>query len=585
LVVEGLESRCLLAVTINEFPLPVANSLPGGITAGPDGNLWFCEERGVTDQIGQINPTTHAIAEYPTPTANSGAFSITTGPDGNLWFTESIGKIGQINPTTHVINEFPTASNGSGFVGPQGIAAGPDGNVWFTDYTPNEIGQINPTTHAITEFPVPTAHSALALITAGPDGNLWFTEGGGKIGQINPTTHAITEFPTPTANSGPLGITAGPDGNLWFTESTVNKIGVINPTTHAITEFPIPTANSSLFEITTGPDGNLWFTELHGNKIGEINPTTHAITEYPVPTASSAPLGITLGPDHNIWFTEQSGNKIGQVVIPTALVATTTTLTPSSVTITTNQSTQFTAVVTPNSGTGTPAGNVVFTLDGTPQSPVPLQVVNGVAQAVLPVSGLSVGQHTLVAAYQGNATFAASPPSNTATITFNAVTVPPRVVALQRFGFHTQPTSLVLSFSQPLDPNPAQNVNNYQLVTLAHTRHGLVAGRRISVPQALYLPETTQVELFPAQRLNLHAVYQLTVVGTPPGGLTSAAGVPLDGVGNGVPGSNYVALVTKDSLAGPASASGSNAAQVRGRAPLVRPIPHFGAMRRFHSGP
>jgi streptogramin lyase len=37
---------------VTEFPLPTANSIPAGITAGPDGNLWFTEFNG--NQIGRI---------------------------------------------------------------------------------------------------------------------------------------------------------------------------------------------------------------------------------------------------------------------------------------------------------------------------------------------------------------------------------------------------------------------------------------------------------------------------------------------------------------------------------------------------
>ena len=40
------------------------------------------------DQIGMINPTTHAITEFAIPTANADPYGITAGPDGNLWFTE-----------------------------------------------------------------------------------------------------------------------------------------------------------------------------------------------------------------------------------------------------------------------------------------------------------------------------------------------------------------------------------------------------------------------------------------------------------------------------------------------------------------
>ena len=42
-----------LSGKIREFPITTAIfSQPGGITAGPDGNLWFTEEHG--NKIGQL---------------------------------------------------------------------------------------------------------------------------------------------------------------------------------------------------------------------------------------------------------------------------------------------------------------------------------------------------------------------------------------------------------------------------------------------------------------------------------------------------------------------------------------------------
>ena len=84
---ERSEPRCLLAVTINEFPVPTPGAAPNAITAGPDGNLWFTD--GGANQIAMINPTTHAVTGFPIPTPNSYPSAITVGPDGNLWFTES----------------------------------------------------------------------------------------------------------------------------------------------------------------------------------------------------------------------------------------------------------------------------------------------------------------------------------------------------------------------------------------------------------------------------------------------------------------------------------------------------------------
>jgi streptogramin lyase len=73
--------------------VPTAESVPEWITAGPDGALWFTEERA--SNIGRIT-TSGEITEYPTPTADAYLFGITAGPDGALWFIESIGNIGQV---------------------------------------------------------------------------------------------------------------------------------------------------------------------------------------------------------------------------------------------------------------------------------------------------------------------------------------------------------------------------------------------------------------------------------------------------------------------------------------------------------
>jgi len=136
---------------------------------------------GLTRAAEGATPAPGAVTEFPLATANSGPQGITAGPDGNLWFTEyNANKIGRITPAG-VITEFsvPTAASG-----PNWITAGPDGNLWFTEWNANQIGRITPA-GVVTEFFLPTANSGPAGITAGPDGNLWFTEAtANKIGRI-----------------------------------------------------------------------------------------------------------------------------------------------------------------------------------------------------------------------------------------------------------------------------------------------------------------------------------------------------------------------------------------------------------------
>jgi virginiamycin B lyase len=295
------------AQTVSEFTVPTANGKPEGITAGPDGALWFTEENG--SKIGRIT-TTGTITEFTTPTAGSGPVGITAGPDGALWFTEGrINKIGRAT-TAGAITEFPIPTAASA---PFTIAMGPDDGLWFVEFAGNKIGRIA-TTGAVSEFTIPTIGSQPLGIATGPDGALWFTENAGnKIGRIT-TTGTVTEFAISTGSSKPLGITAGPDGALWFTENAGNKIGRIT-TTGTIAEFPVPTATSGPEFITAGPDGALWFTEIAvaANKIGRIT-TSGTITEFTIPTANSNPFEITAGPDGALWFTELAANKIGTLL-------------------------------------------------------------------------------------------------------------------------------------------------------------------------------------------------------------------------------------------------------------------------------
>jgi streptogramin lyase len=294
---------------INEFTIPTANSQPTGITAGPDGNVWFVEQLG--KKIGRITPS-GTITEFPIPSSISGPYGITAGPDGNVWFVEQYGnRVGKITPAG-TITEYTVPTAGSQ---PTGITAGPDGNLWFVEYSGNKVGRITPS-GTITEFPIPTGGSNSYNITAGPDGNLWFAEdSGNKIGRITPFG-AVTEFPIPTAGGNPYDITAGLDGNLWFTEISVNKVARITPA-GAVTEFPIPSPGGLALSpqgITVGADGNIWFTEgnLPGNKVGRITPSG-AITEFPIPTDGSLPYDIAASTDGNLWFVENAANKIGRL--------------------------------------------------------------------------------------------------------------------------------------------------------------------------------------------------------------------------------------------------------------------------------
>ncbi|MGO9915342.1 MAG: Ig-like domain-containing protein [Isosphaeraceae bacterium] len=435
---------------------------------------------------------------------------ITQGPGGNIFFSEGhpneIGEkeIGEINSTTHVVSQFPVNATSDG---PYGPAAGSDGNIWFgygrnTPLLDNAINSLNPNTGAVSNFPIKTANSAPYAIVA-DDGNIWVGENGAAhIAELNLTTHGIADFSDVSQGIFPaiFSITVGPDGNLWFTASSDQQtngqmtqgpdgFGEFNVTTHVTTFIATPGFKPA--DIISF-DGNLWFLGLTivspgDTTIHKFNMATRVVTGFPLPgvgaSGTNHAAGLASGPDGNLWFLEQGTRNVAEFNPNTH--ATTEFPIPT-----------LAGAAIPSDMTSGPNGTLWFTVFQSPNS----------------------SEIGLVAA-------------------------PTTVTALHRFGVHDQATSIVLTFSAPLDPSSAQNVSNYTIIG--------PRGNPIAVDSAVYNATNDTVTIHPHDRLNIHYTYHLTVKGSTPGGETDANGFLIDGAGTGQSGSNYQATVTRQNLVYP----------------------------------
>lgn len=303
---------------------------PSGMTAGPDGNVWYTDQG--THRIGRITPdgTITTFADPGGVHSTNGPDNITAGADGNLWYTSpSTGRIGRITPAG-VFTTFADPAGMASTRDPMGITAGPDGNLWFASYGTQRIGRIDPNAanpaSTITTFADPSGTvSGPYDITAGPDGNLWFTSiSNNRIGRIDPNAanpaSTITTFADPSGrpDDAYTAITAGSDGNVWFTNANNHQIGRITPdgtiTTFADPAGAGPDSTYSPYDITAGPDGNLWYSNVSSGRIGRIDPNAadpaSTITTF---AGAGAPVGIAYGPDGNIWFTNPYNSRIGRL--------------------------------------------------------------------------------------------------------------------------------------------------------------------------------------------------------------------------------------------------------------------------------
>ena len=248
-------------------------------------------------------------------------------------------------------------------------------------------------------------------------------------------------------------------------------------------------------------------------------------------------------------LTVQQGTSTAATVIVDASDVAVTSPVPLGTTV------RDTAMVAGTPTAFTPTGTLTYefftTIDGTgthTDQTVTLNTDGTVPDSALH-GPLAAGVYSFIAVYSGDSNYAGSAsPVEPLMVQQDLLVPPPSVTSLERFGFHAQPTAFVLTFSSALDPTRAQDTQNYTLTPVGP--HGHVVGNT-RIVAAVYNPFAHTVTLHPATRLYLFQRYKLVVNGMPPSGLAGPSGILLDGLGNGIPGSDYVRNFGPGILAGP----------------------------------
>jgi hypothetical protein len=485
----------------------------------------------------------NAQAEFPITTLSAGHHTVSAAYNGDSTFNTSNGTLSHdqtvnaLATMTAVVSSQNPSNVGqqvtfTATVAPASVTGTPTGTVTFTidgtAQTPVPLQVVGGNDQA--SFPISTLAARDQTVSAMYNGDSTFSTSTGALS------------PNQTVNSLPATMTT--------------VVSSLNPSTFG---------DSVTFTATVAPASGI------GTPTGTVTFTIDGQAQTPVPLQvvggndqAQFPISTLPGGTHTVrvmyncdsMFAPSTGALSPDQTFNTAL--TTTSLVSAQNPATFGQPITFTATVSVALVTGVatlPAGDpptgTVTLLDGTttPGS-MPL---DSSGQAAFSVSSLSVGTHSITAHYNGDIDFAPNTSNALSQVVNPSSAVAPTVVLLQRFGFHMQPTSIVLTFSTALDPAAAQNVANYTIVTLGGKGvGGSMVGHVTHIVSAIYDPTTLTVTLHPAHRMDIHNFYKLTVNGLPPEGLTGATGLPLDGAGNGVPGSNYVADISAKTLAGPA---------------------------------
>ena len=242
-----------------------ANSGPSGITAGPDGNLWFTEHDG--NRIGRITPagtvTEFSAASRPTAARR---YRGGTGRQPLVHREPAAARIGRITPAGAVTEFSSGISAGSG---PQGITAGPDGNLWFTEFGGNRIGRHGAATHGDRRLAEQRQrgrrhhdHRHRHRTSAPLPGETLVLAGGVRLPRSSAAARLSCTAQTLPHTAGTVDVTvtvnggsSAPSAGDQFTYTTSTPLTTFTEFSTGIT----PAAGRT--DITVGPDGNLWFTE------------------------------------------------------------------------------------------------------------------------------------------------------------------------------------------------------------------------------------------------------------------------------------------------------------------------------------
>lgn len=270
-----------------------------------------------------------------------------------------------------------------------------------------------------------------------PTGNVTFTSNGTTIADCNGSGSAVAldgngkaVCATKSLQSGTDSLVANYGGDGTFSGSTSNTVSqtVAQATTSTSVNSSSPTStvnDSVTFTATVTPhasavplSGTVTFTDngtaIRGCAV-PVDPTTGvAVCTTSALTGGTHSIVATYGSDTNY---SSSNNNVTQSVNPAAsATAVASSGSPSTV----NQSVTFTATVTPFSSSVKLSGTVTFTDNGNPLAtcPTPIGVNPADGQAACTTTALTLGSHTIKAAYATDTSYTSS--SGTVMQTVNA---------------------------------------------------------------------------------------------------------------------------------------------------------------------
>jgi virginiamycin B lyase len=185
------------------------------------GLLWFTGQSGI---YGRLGPATGEMTVWDAPRGR-GPYGITATPDGSIWYASLAGNhIARIDPATGAaaVVEPPTVGQGS-----RRVWSDRAGRLWVSEWNAGQVAVHDPMDNTWREWRLPGSDPMAYAVFVDDRDAAWLTDfGGNAIVRFDPATERFTAIELPTAGAAVRQLHGRP-GEVWGAESATDKLVVV----------------------------------------------------------------------------------------------------------------------------------------------------------------------------------------------------------------------------------------------------------------------------------------------------------------------------------------------------------------------
>jgi len=208
---------------VQVFALPADRPAANLNTAAFDGRgrLWFTGQSGV---YGRLNPATGSMAVFYAP-QGPGPYGITATPDGDIWFVSLAGNyLANIDLST---GEATVIEPSTPDQGARRVWSDSSGRLWVSEWNAGQVSVYDPAADRWQKWRLPGDDPQAYSVYVDERNAVWLTDfGSNAIVRFDPKTQKFRSFSLP-GEPGEVRQMLGREGEVWAPESATDHLVVI----------------------------------------------------------------------------------------------------------------------------------------------------------------------------------------------------------------------------------------------------------------------------------------------------------------------------------------------------------------------